>query len=154
MKTFILFTLSLVLSVLSQSIQITEPTDGTPITPGQSLNVMLEFPNSLTGMTHVSVVVSTRDCTQECSQQDASDSLGKPLYVGDYAPQFHENNKPPYQNFTVKIPQGITTAKTQLTVAHFMLVGASASPLLEYKNVTLAVNSAQVRRSLLGRILV
>ncbi|KAF9267412.1 hypothetical protein L218DRAFT_955302 [Marasmius fiardii PR-910] len=154
MKTFIAFTLSLILSVLSQSIQIAQPTDGTTVTPGQSLNVMLEFPNSLTGMKHVSVVISSLDCTQECSKQVASDSLGKTLYAGDYDPEFHESDKPPYQNFTVTLPQGIVTSSTQLTVAHFMLVGASASPILEFKNVTLAVNSAQAKRSLLGRVLV
>ncbi|KAJ8080560.1 hypothetical protein PM082_017394 [Marasmius tenuissimus] len=85
MKTIILFTLSLILSVFSQSIQIASPTNDTGVESGKDLNVMLVFPS-------------------------------------------------------VMIPTGQKSPNLLLTVAHFMLVGASSSPVLEYKNVTLLGN--------------
>ncbi|KAL0579134.1 hypothetical protein V5O48_002866 [Marasmius crinis-equi] len=149
MNTFILFTLTLILSVFSQTIQIADPADGASVQSGQNMNVMLEFPNSLTGMTHVSVVISLLDCPDlnkgQCVQQNATDSLGKTLFAGNYTPQFHEQDRPPYQNFTVAIPQGQQPPNLLLTVAHFMLVGASASPILEFKNVSLVGTAASAK---------
>ncbi|KAL0069780.1 hypothetical protein AAF712_003049 [Marasmius tenuissimus] len=144
MKTIILFTLSLILSVFSQSIQIASPTNDTGVESGKDLNVMLVFPNSLTGMRHISVVISLLNCpdlaSDQCAQQKATDSLGQTLFAGNYTPQYHEQDRPPYQNFSVMIPTGQKSPNLLLTVAHFMLVGASSSPVLEYKNVTLLGN--------------
>ncbi|KAK7056836.1 hypothetical protein VNI00_002553 [Paramarasmius palmivorus] len=147
----IFYALSLFLSVFSQSIQIASPADGETVSPGQSLTVQLAFPNSLTGVQHVSVVVSMLDCAAQCAE-NAADTLGKPLFTGDYTPEYHEGSKPPYQNFTVTLPETSTVNNGMLTVAHFMLLGASAQPILEYKNVSLNIAQATTaKRFIRGR---
>ncbi|ESK87151.1 hypothetical protein Moror_11844 [Moniliophthora roreri MCA 2997] len=148
----IFYIFSLFLSVLSQSIQIASPTAGETVSPGQIMTVQLAFPNSLTGVEHVSVVVSMLECAAECPQ-NAADSLGKPLFAGNYTPEYHEGSKPPYQNFTVTVPEGSTADNGMLTVAHFMLLGASAQPILEYKNVTLTIAQTAAKRFIRGRMI-
>jgi hypothetical protein len=49
--------------------------------------------------------------------------MGTVLYNGPFDPQFHETNLPPYQNFTLEIPEGVATDNGIVTLAHFSLVG-------------------------------
>ncbi|KAJ3976957.1 hypothetical protein EV361DRAFT_881443 [Lentinula raphanica] len=108
--------------VCSQTISILSPTSGTEITPGQDVTVQLGFANSLTGVEHVSAVIAMINCAGAPCPSDASDTLGIPLFAGNYTPELHEGNlvsliscfvrhsldllimgrffiQPPYQNF-------------------------------------------------------
>ncbi|THV00822.1 hypothetical protein K435DRAFT_569922, partial [Dendrothele bispora CBS 962.96] len=130
-------------SALSQSIQILLPTDGTAVTPGQDLTVQLGFPNSLTSVQHVSVVISMFICADQPCPVNSSgatpDTLGTPMFMGDFKPDFHEGDLPPYQNFTVTIPGSVQAGSTNMiSVAHFMLLGAGATPILEFQNATVS----------------
>lgn len=51
--------------------------------------------------------------------------MGTVLYNGPFDPQFHETYLPPYQNFTLEIPEGVAAENGIVTVAHFSLVGVS-----------------------------
>lgn len=51
--------------------------------------------------------------------------MGTVLYNGPFDPQYHEYYMPPYQNFTLEIPEGVETDDAIVTVAHFSLVGVS-----------------------------
>lgn len=55
----------------------------------------------------------------------ATDVLGTVLYNGPFNPVYHESALPPYQNFTVTIPEGINPGSAQLNVAHASLIGVS-----------------------------
>ncbi|KAF5369323.1 hypothetical protein D9758_002747 [Tetrapyrgos nigripes] len=154
MKSF-LFLPAFFLCALSQSIQIISPSDGTAVTPGQDLTVQLGFPNSLTGVQHVSVVISMFNCAGEPCPVSSSgavpDSLGSPLFMGGFDPEFHEGALPPYQNFTVSLPDAIT-GTNMISVAHFMLLGAGAEPIFEFKNSTVQIGQSSSRRAIRGRV--
>jgi hypothetical protein len=51
--------------------------------------------------------------------------MGTILYNGPFKPEYHESDQPPYQNFSVNIPEAIGKGKAQLNVAHVSLVGVS-----------------------------
>jgi hypothetical protein len=56
--------------------------------------------------------------------------MGTVLYNGPFDPQFHETYLPPYQNFSLEIPEGAATDNGIVTVAHFSLVGVSEITLV------------------------
>ncbi|KAJ3770700.1 hypothetical protein FB446DRAFT_646523 [Lentinula raphanica] len=154
MKYILLLLSSLFLTVCSQTISILSPTSGTEITPGQDVTVQLGFANSLTGVEHVSAVIAMINCAGAPCPSDASDTLGIPLFAGNYTPQLHEGNLPPYQNFTVTVPSNLAAGTNMLTAAHFVLIGVSAVPVLQFDNVTVSTpSSAGTRRetSIRGR---
>jgi hypothetical protein len=51
--------------------------------------------------------------------------MGTILYQGPFDPQYHESDQPPYQNFTVTLPNLIAAGDAQINVAHAALVGVS-----------------------------
>jgi hypothetical protein len=51
--------------------------------------------------------------------------MGTILYQGPFDPQYHESSQPPYQNFTVRLPNLIAPGNAQINVAHAALVGVS-----------------------------
>lgn len=54
-----------------------------------------------------------------------ADVMGTILYNGPFKPEFHESTQPPYQNFSVNIPEAFAKGEAQLNVAHVSLVGVS-----------------------------
>ncbi|KAJ4482097.1 hypothetical protein J3R30DRAFT_3402737 [Lentinula aciculospora] len=146
MKSDLIFLSTLFLTACSQTISVLSPSPGAEITPGQDVTVQLAFANSLTGVEHVSAVIAMINCAGAPCPTDASDTLGIPLFAGNYTPQYHEQNLPPYENYTVTIPSTLATGTNLLTVAHFMLVGVSAVPVLEFDNVTLSTPSSSSTR--------
>ncbi|KAE9396632.1 hypothetical protein BT96DRAFT_1039203 [Gymnopus androsaceus JB14] len=135
---------TLFLTAFSQTISILSPTPDAEITAGQDVTLQLAFGNSLTGVQHVSVVIAILDCAalgETCPTLDAGSTLGVPLFSGNYTPEFHE------QNLTVTIPQTLTAGTNMLTVAHFMLIGAGATPILQFDNVTVSTVSPSTDES-------
>lgn len=125
-------------TIYAQSISIAAPSSEETGTAGQPMNVELDFANQLTGVKHVSVVIALQDCAgQPCPNVSPQDDLGGVLYAGNYTPQEHEQGKPPYENFSIMLPAGTHAGTNVLNVAHFMLVGASSTPVLEFKNVSI-----------------
>jgi len=127
----------------AQNISIASPTSAQTMTVGQPMNVELDFGNQLTGVKHVSVVIALQDCTGlPCPSVSPQDDMGNVLFAGNYTPQEHEQNKPPYQNFSITLPVGTHGGTNVLNVAHFMLVGASSTPVLEFRNVSINTQNA------------
>lgn len=55
----------------------------------------------------------------------ADEVMGSILYNGKFHPVYHETTQPPYQNFTVTIPDSLASGKAQINVAHATLIGVS-----------------------------
>ncbi|KAF9524267.1 hypothetical protein CPB83DRAFT_861506 [Crepidotus variabilis] len=123
----------------AQRIAIGSPADGAQLTPGSSFQVRLDRPNTLTGSNEIAIVIGLSTCaTNACPP--ASDSMGSfILYNGTYLPEYHETDKPPYQNFTVSLPTAAAEGPAMLKVWHVSLVGASRSPFTETLNSTLRI---------------
>ncbi|KIK52085.1 hypothetical protein GYMLUDRAFT_233762 [Collybiopsis luxurians FD-317 M1] len=154
MKSNLLFLFTLFFTAFSQTITILSPPAGTEVSPGQDVTVQLAFPNSLTGMEHISAVIGMINCAGATCPTDATDTLGIPLFMGNYTPQFHEGNLPPYQNFTVTTPSTLAAGTNMITAAQFMLVGASASPVLQFANVTVNTPANNRRATMVrGRVI-
>ena len=51
--------------------------------------------------------------------------MGTILYQGPFDLQLHEPSQPPYQKFTVTLPNLIAAGNAQINVAHASLVGVS-----------------------------
>ncbi|KII83245.1 hypothetical protein PLICRDRAFT_180650 [Plicaturopsis crispa FD-325 SS-3] len=128
-------------SALAQSIQIGAPAAGTSVSPGSSLVVEVDRPNSLTGSQEVAIVIALDSCSSSGGCRPPSDVLGNILYSGGFNPEYSTpaDGKPPHQNFTVQIPSGAQSGTNLLTVTHFSLVGAGPYPLFEYRNITLNI---------------
>lgn len=82
------------------------------------------YQNSLTGSTEIAVVIGVSSCASSPCQP-ADEVMGTILYQGPFDPQNHEPSQPPYQNFTVTLPNLIATGNAQINVARAALVGVS-----------------------------
>lgn len=51
--------------------------------------------------------------------------MGQILYNGPFKPVYHEYYLPPYENFTVTVPESVENGEAVLGVAHVSLVGVS-----------------------------
>ncbi|CRG90985.1 [NU+] prion formation protein 1 [Talaromyces islandicus] len=124
-------------AALSQSANIGLPQNGAEWTAGSNQTVQVQRPDTLTGSNEIAVVIGISPCHDgKCTSPSAS--MGTVLYQGGFDPEFHNGVQPPYQNFTVEIPNEIS-GLAMLGVAHFSLVGASASPTMQYLNQTVTV---------------
>jgi hypothetical protein len=56
----------------------------------------------------------------------ADEVMGTILYNGKFLPVYHEPSLPPYQNFTVKVPNSFTEGRAKINVAHATLIGVSS----------------------------
>ncbi|KAF8810214.1 hypothetical protein BYT27DRAFT_7135037 [Phlegmacium glaucopus] len=132
---------ALITTCYAQAIDIGSPANGTSVTPGSSLVVEVDRPDSLTGSTEVVLLIAIESCGSEPCPAPGS-VLGSILYNGPYDPQFQNSgppNKPPYQNFTVTIPPALALAPAQLSVFHVALVGLGLEPLVETQAIVLNV---------------
>ncbi|KAE9387399.1 hypothetical protein BT96DRAFT_927632 [Gymnopus androsaceus JB14] len=134
----LLFLSTLFLAAFSQRIALFSPPTGTEVSPGQDVTVQLVFGNSLTGVQHLNLVISMLDCAGTACPTDAGSGLETPLFVGNFTPVFQSGNLPPYENFTVTIPETLSTGTNMITVAHSLLVGVSEMPIVQYTNVTVS----------------
>ncbi|KAJ8103650.1 hypothetical protein POJ06DRAFT_298125 [Lipomyces tetrasporus] len=132
-----LFCLSLfATAAYSQAVQIGLPTKGDQLAAGSNQTIQIQRPDTLTGSDEIAVVIGIQQCPNgTCTSPDAS--MGTVLYQGGFDPEFH-GPQAPYQNFTVKIPDGLS-GPALIGVAHLSLVGASTYPLIEFLNQTVAI---------------
>ncbi|KAH7910768.1 hypothetical protein BJ138DRAFT_1152242 [Hygrophoropsis aurantiaca] len=124
---------------LAQGAVIGYPPQGTSVSPGSSLTVQVERPNSLTGSEEVAVVIGIQSCaTRACISP--AEYMGSILYNGPFAPQYYDPEDPPYQNFTVQIPSTLASGTALIGVAHLTLTGAGLYPFLEVLNRTITIS--------------
>jgi Nis1 family len=128
----------LITTAVAQHATIGSPADGTSVTVGSNLDVVINRPvrfpchnlanelsscmiqRTLTGSQDVSVAIGLQSCpTQPCFAPDAS--LGTLLTFGPYTPD--DSLQPPSQTVTVTIPATAQKGRAQLAVAHFALIG-------------------------------
>lgn len=81
----------------------------------------------MTGSEEIAVVIGINQCNEAGVCASPDESMGIVLYNGPFNPEFHEYNMPPYQNFSLLVPASAATQHGIVTVAHFSLVGVSAS---------------------------
>ncbi|EED14702.1 conserved hypothetical protein [Talaromyces stipitatus ATCC 10500] len=126
-------------TALAQSVSIGLPAAGAQLSTGTPTTFQIQRPDTLTGSQEIAVVIGISKCNSggRCASPD--ESMGTVLYNGPFNPQFHETALPPYQNFTLEIPESAATDNGLVTVAHFSLVGASAWPMVEYLNQSITV---------------
>ncbi|KAB8071476.1 hypothetical protein BDV29DRAFT_179133 [Aspergillus leporis] len=128
----------LVATVSAQNAVIGYPAEGQQIAQGEELVVQVQRPNSLTGSVEVAVAIGVAFCASSpCFAP--KDSIGTILYNGPFKPEYHETSQPPYQNFTVQIPDSAAEGTAQINVAHVAIVGASTWPFFETLNRTVTV---------------
>lgn len=65
--------------------------------------------------------------------------MGTIVYNGPFRPEHHESGLPPYQNFSVNVPEAFATGTAQLNIAHVSLVGAGPFPFMETLNRTVLI---------------
>ncbi|PPQ98091.1 hypothetical protein CVT26_003261 [Gymnopilus dilepis] len=128
------FSLSNALAAIAlEHISIASPQPGATVAPGQQITVEIDRPSFQSSSTEVSIVIGITFCgTGVCTPSDGL--IGIPLHVGPFAPTNDpsEPSKPPFQNFTVAIPDGIGSGAYQLNVLHVGLVGAIASAVIDF----------------------
>lgn len=95
----------------------------------------------------MAIAIGLLSCGQSedgCSSVDVTQDLGDVLYTGPYNPQRHETSKPPYQNFSLFIPETFTVGSASLNVAHFVLVGVShiSIRICESTNITSSLHDS------------
>ncbi|KIM51719.1 hypothetical protein SCLCIDRAFT_142655 [Scleroderma citrinum Foug A] len=123
----------------AQSAVIGYPPNGYTVSPGASLTVQIQCPNSLTGSEEVAIVIGFQSCrTNGCISP--SSFMGQILYNGPFEPQYHEPMTPLYENFTVQVPSSAATGTALIGVVHVTLIGASYYPYMEVLNTTLTVS--------------
>ncbi|KZP29771.1 hypothetical protein FIBSPDRAFT_851375 [Athelia psychrophila] len=112
----------------AQNIVIAAPVAQSSVTPGESIRVQVNVPDSLSPSTEVAVVIAMIGCTTSPAHCPApSEQLGNILYNGVYSPTLVGTTK--VQNFTVTVPSGLKAGQAVLSVSHFNLIGVS-SPFL------------------------
>ncbi|KAH7910751.1 hypothetical protein BJ138DRAFT_1101588 [Hygrophoropsis aurantiaca] len=134
----ILSILFFALFAAAQNAAIGYPPQGTSVSPGSSLIVQVERPNTLSGSEEVAVVIGIQSCaTRACISP--ADFMGSILYNGKFSPQYYDPEDPPYQNITVQIPSSLANGTALIGVAHLTLIGAGLYPWLEVLNRTIAI---------------
>ncbi|KAJ5514393.1 hypothetical protein N7463_003945 [Penicillium fimorum] len=123
---------------IAQRAAIGLPTEGQKINSGKEVVVQVQRPNSLSPSKEMGVAIGLSSCkSSPC--RDADEVLGTILYNGPFNPQYHEPSLPPYENFTVTVPDSAILGKSQVNVAHAALIGAGPSAFLESLNQTVLV---------------
>ncbi|KAI0372902.1 hypothetical protein BV20DRAFT_1050328 [Pilatotrama ljubarskyi] len=132
--------LSLVALAFAQSVTILSPAPGTTLSAGESFVVDIDKADSLSPSYDVSVAIGLQSCGETpCSQLASAGILGNVLHAGDFTPQLRPNSSHLFQNYSVQVPSTMQTGPAVLTVGHFYLLGAGASPVVETVNATIVI---------------
>ncbi|KAJ5155196.1 hypothetical protein N7492_007999 [Penicillium capsulatum] len=126
---------------LAQSAGLGLPTEGQEIAAGSQVVVQVQRPNSPTPSKEMAVAIGIAPCSSN-GCQSSSDVLGTIMYNGPFSPAYHDSS-PPYENFTVKIPDDLAEGKAKLNIAHATLIGAGPFPFLETLNRTVVITKGK-----------
>ncbi|RPD62829.1 hypothetical protein L227DRAFT_562089 [Lentinus tigrinus ALCF2SS1-6] len=145
MQLFLTLTwlIAFIASALAQRIAVGAPAEWTNVQPGQNVTVRVDKPNSLSGSQDIAIAIGLWPCgSTACSNIDVQEVLGDVVYSGPYTPQLVSPGLPPFQNFTVTVPEHFQPQQVSLSVAHFALIGAGSMPFMEVANITLIIPQA------------
>ncbi|KAI9057902.1 hypothetical protein FKP32DRAFT_1681133 [Trametes sanguinea] len=140
----ILSVLSLTAVALAQRVKIVSPAINTVLSPGDSFVVDVDKADSLSPSYDVSVAIGMESCGMEpagCAPITTAQILGNVLFSGDFSPQLRPNGSDVFQNYTVQVPPSMPAGPAVLSLAHFYLLGAGATPTVDMTNVTLMIQN-------------
>ncbi|KAH1277957.1 hypothetical protein KXW35_003733 [Aspergillus fumigatus] len=132
------FLLFLAATVSAQRVAVGLPAEGEKLAPGSSTVVQIQRPGSLTGSQEIAVAIGLSSCA-DSTCHSPEDVMGTIVYNGPFRPEHHESSLPPYQNFSVNVPEAFATGTAQLNIAHVSLVGAGPFPFMETLNRTVLI---------------
>ncbi|KAI0630235.1 hypothetical protein C8Q77DRAFT_249793 [Trametes polyzona] len=139
MKAFFV-ALALAASALAQGIFIIAPAEGSTIQQGAETTITLQKQNSLTNSEDVSVAIGLESCGAAGCGALFNQTIGTVLFKGDFAPK-PDSAGNVTQDFTVQVPADIATGPARLSVAHFYILGASNSAVLDVTHSTLNIGA-------------
>ncbi|KAJ7367254.1 hypothetical protein DFH08DRAFT_1005689 [Mycena albidolilacea] len=123
-------------AVWGQSTHIVFPLAGATLHLNRNFTVQLVRPNSIQGSTEVGIAIGLVSCpVSQGACPPPSARLGSILYTGPFTPTIHPMAQF-YENFTLTVPEFLATGRAQLAVVRLHLIGAGASPILEFNNIT------------------
>lgn len=88
-------------------------------------NLPTVLQNSLTGSQDVSVAIGLQTCGGASCDSLPSETMGTPIFKGDYAPALDAGNDAVSQSFDVQVPASLAPGAARLSVAHFYILGVS-----------------------------
>ncbi|KAI0669155.1 hypothetical protein C8Q78DRAFT_1080453 [Trametes maxima] len=143
MKAFVLLSAFASLAA-AQMVVILSPAPQSTLAPGDQFVVDVDRPDTLTPSQEVSVAIGLLSCAGiappgTCDGVDSTEELGRVLFAGPYTPQLRPGGSDLFQNFTVTVPDNFPSGAAALSVAHFSLVGAGLSPILEVPSETVII---------------
>ncbi|OJT10265.1 hypothetical protein TRAPUB_13219 [Trametes pubescens] len=120
--------LALAVSALAQGVHIAQPPSGSVEKQGQSMTVVVQKQNSLTGSQDVAIAIGLASCPLSgsgcTSLPDAS--VGPLLFSGTYAPAADASGNVT-QSYVVRVPADIAPGPARLSVAHFYILGVRSA---------------------------
>ncbi|KAI0647684.1 hypothetical protein C8Q79DRAFT_1008099 [Trametes meyenii] len=143
MNVFILLSVFASLAAAQMAVILSPPPQST-LSPGDQFVVDVDRPDTLTPSQEVSVAIGLLSCAGiappgTCNGVDPTEELGRVLFAGPYTPQLRPGGSDLFQNFTVTVPDNFPPGAAALSVAHFSLVGAGLSPILEVPSETVII---------------
>ncbi|KAI0647294.1 hypothetical protein C8Q79DRAFT_1000244 [Trametes meyenii] len=132
--------LTFVTAASAQSVTILAPMANASLSPGNTFVVDVDKPDTLSPSYDVSVAIGLQSCAStSCTTLASSGILGNMLFAGGFSPQLRPNSSHVFQNFSVQVPSTFQRGPAVLTVAHFYLLGAGATPAIETLNTTVVI---------------
>lgn len=134
---------SAIVSVLGQTIEIGAPAAGTVLYPGQNFTAQIILPVSprneashsyllnlirqisMADVVQVGIALALNDCPNGVCNAQPDCPLYYPLYVGPWTPNTSGRGGY-YQNFTLKVPDGMPAGPAVFTLVHFGLMGVTS----------------------------
>ncbi|KAI9569275.1 hypothetical protein HD554DRAFT_2020670 [Boletus coccyginus] len=134
---FVVSVLGVVVSALAQTIELGTPTEGTVLHPGQSFTSQIIQPESMASCIQVGIALAMNNCNNGVCPQP-TDQLGAVLYAGPWTPTGHAQGGF-YQNFTLQVPEFMSTGLAIFTLTHLCLLGGGPYPFLEFRNASVTI---------------
>ncbi|KAJ7134908.1 hypothetical protein C8R44DRAFT_977387 [Mycena epipterygia] len=130
-------------TVWAQATELGSPLPGAILQFNTNFTVQLILPISIEGSIDVGIAIGLLSCptSEEATCPPPADELGDVLFVGPFNPTLHPMAMF-YENFTVTVPsEGFPVGRAQLTIARFHLVGAGATPTVDFNNITVNLSN-------------
>jgi len=130
---------ALVSPAMAQNFSIAMPSSGSVLTAGDPFTMQIQQPVAQGVFQSVSIIIGLQRCgTGGCTATDGT-IMGQILYADKFSPQRHEDEKPPYQNFTFNLPDTEPGAGF-LHASQMFLVGAGPTPQIATASTSVTIN--------------
>ncbi|KAG6331301.1 hypothetical protein ID866_7787 [Astraeus odoratus] len=135
--TFVLVLATAIASALGQTIELGSPQNGDVLNVGQNFTAQVILPQSLASVIQIGIALAIDNCNNGACPEP-TDKLGNVLYAGPWTPTAHSQGGF-YQNFTLQVPEYISTGPAIFTLTHCGLLGAGPVPFMEFRNASLTI---------------